>query len=63
MLGQQGKDLGVLGFKPPDQFTNVVNRRLSGKRSIGSMTQKKIQSFSCESEKLFFAEKMNLITI
>ena len=28
--------IGVLGFKPAGQFTNLVSRRLPGKRSIGS---------------------------
>ena len=39
-LREEGKQwgiliIGVFGFKPAGQFTNVVNRRLPGKRSIG----------------------------
>ena len=52
--------IGVFGFKPAGQFTNVVNRRLPGKRSIGSMTLRELNHFHINLKKGVFAKNLEL---
>ena len=55
-----GLVIGVFGFKPAGQFTNVVNRRLPGKRSIGSMTLRELNHFHINLKKGVFAKNLEL---
>ena len=49
--------IDILGFKPAGQFSNVVNQRLPGKRSIGSMTLKKVNRFHKNLDKWMFPKR------